>query len=81
MKRNLIVYASKTGNTEMVANEMAKHFETHGWTNDMKKLPDDYDTKNPDFQWVTDILNPFGDWSKGFFYDTYHFGVTRSIGL
>ena len=50
MKKNLIVYASKTGNTEKVADEIANNFEKHGWTNDMKKLPDDYDTKNPDFQ-------------------------------
>jgi len=49
MKKNLIVFASKTGNTEKVALEIAKNFERHGWSNDLKKLPDDYDTNNPDF--------------------------------
>ena len=49
MKRNLIVYASRTGNTEKVAKELAKNFERYGWTNTLKKLPDDYDAKNPDF--------------------------------
>jgi len=49
MKKNLIVYASRTGNTEKIAIEIGKGFERHGWKNDLKKLPDDYDTKNPDF--------------------------------
>ncbi|MFC1534132.1 flavodoxin family protein [Thermodesulfobacteriota bacterium] len=49
MKKNLIVYASNTGNTEKVAKEIAKHFERHGWSNDLNKIPDDYDAKNPDF--------------------------------
>lgn len=49
MKKNLIVYASRTGNTEKVANELAKNFERYGWENDLKKLPDSYDSKNPDF--------------------------------
>jgi len=49
MKNNLIVYASLTGNTEKVAKEMGKNFERYGWTNHLKKLPENYDTKNPDF--------------------------------
>ena len=49
MKKNLIVYASQTGNTEQVAKEIAKNFKRYGWSNDLKKLPDDYDAKNPDF--------------------------------
>ena len=50
MKKNLIVYASNTGNTEMIAKEIGKNFEKYGWSNDLKKIPDDYDTKNPDFE-------------------------------
>ena len=42
-------YASHTGNTEKVAKELAKNFERHGWTCDLKNIPDDYDAKNPDF--------------------------------
>ena len=49
MKKNLIVFASNTGNTEKVAKEIAKNFERHGWSNELKKLPNDYDVKNPDF--------------------------------
>lgn len=49
MKKNLIVYASLTGNTEKVAQEIGIHFERYGWRNELKKLQDDYDTKNPDF--------------------------------
>jgi flavodoxin len=49
VKNNLIVYASKTGNTEKIAKEIAKQFERFGWTNDLRKLSDDYDAKNPDF--------------------------------
>ena len=49
MKINLIVYASKTGNTEKIAKEIGKNFERYGWSNDLKKIPDDYDVKNPDF--------------------------------
>jgi flavorubredoxin len=49
MKKNLIVYASRTGNTEKIALELAKNFERHGWTNDLRKLPDKYDAKHPDF--------------------------------
>ena len=49
MKRNLIVYASRTGNTEKVAHELAKNFERYGWTNELKKLADDYDAEHPDF--------------------------------
>ncbi len=49
MKKNLIVYASRTGNTEKTAMELAKNFERYGWASDLKKLPDDYDAKNPDF--------------------------------
>ena len=49
MIRNLIVFASRTGNTEKVAKEIAKNFERHGWNCDLKKLSDDYDAKNPDF--------------------------------
>lgn len=49
MKKNLIVYASRTGNTEKIAGELAKNFERYGWKNDLKKLPDDYDAKHPDF--------------------------------
>lgn len=49
MKKNLIVYASRTGNTEKIAGELAKNFERFGWENDLKKLPDDYDAKHPDF--------------------------------
>jgi flavodoxin len=50
MKKNLIVYASRTGNTEKVAHELARNFETFGWTNELKKLPDGYDAKHPDFR-------------------------------
>jgi flavodoxin len=50
MKKNLIVYASLTGNTEKVAKEIAKNFKRYGWTNDLRKLPEDYDTKNPDIR-------------------------------
>ncbi len=49
MKKNLIVFASRTGNTEKVAREIERSFERHGWGSDMKKLPDDYDARNPDF--------------------------------
>ena len=49
MKRTLIVFASRTGNTEKVAKEIGKSFERRGWSCDLKKLPDDYDAKNPDF--------------------------------
>ena len=49
MKKNLIVFASKTGNTEKVAKEIGKNFERHGWRNILKKLPDDYDATHPDF--------------------------------
>ena len=49
MKKNLIVFASKTGNTEKVAKEIGKNFERHGWRNILKKLPDDYDASHPDF--------------------------------
>jgi flavorubredoxin len=48
--KNLIVYASRTGNTDKIAKELAKNFEGHGWTSDLKRLPDDYDAKNPDFK-------------------------------
>ena len=47
--KNLIVYASRTGNTEKVAKEIAANFEKLGWSNELKKLPDGYDTRNPDF--------------------------------
>jgi hypothetical protein len=49
MIKNLIVYASRTGNTEKVANELAKNFERYGWECTLKKLPNNYDAKNPDF--------------------------------
>jgi flavodoxin len=49
MTKNLIVYASRTGNTAKVAEELAKNFRRYDWTNDLKKIPDDYDVKNPDF--------------------------------
>lgn len=49
MTKNLIVYASRTGNTEKIAKELAKNFARYGWENDLKKLPDDYDAKHPDF--------------------------------
>ena len=49
MKKNLIVYASNTGNTEQIAREIGKNFERYGWSNDLKKISPDYDTKNPDF--------------------------------
>ena len=49
MKKNLIVYASQTGNTERIAKEISKNFERHGWSNHLKKLSDDYDVNNPDF--------------------------------
>ena len=49
MKKNLIVFASRTGNTEKIAGELAKNFKRYGWENDLKKLPDDYDAKHPDF--------------------------------
>jgi flavorubredoxin len=49
VKKNLIVYASRTGNTEKVANELAKNFERYGWESILKKLPKNYDAKNPDF--------------------------------
>lgn len=52
MKKNLIVYASRTGNTEKVAKEIGKSFERYGWSNELKKLPDDYDTNNPDFSFM-----------------------------
>ena len=50
MKKNLIVYASRTGNTEKVAKELAKNFERYGWESTLKKLPKNYDAKNPDFR-------------------------------
>ena len=49
MKKNLIVYASNTGNTEQIAREIEKNFKRYGWSNDLKKIPPDFDTKNPDF--------------------------------
>ena len=49
MKKNLIVYASNTGNTEKVALELKRHFDRYGWESTVKKLPKDYDVKNPDF--------------------------------
>ena len=49
MKKNLIVYASRTGNTEKVAHELSENFDRYGWESILKKLPDDYDAKHPDF--------------------------------
>lgn len=49
MKKNLILYASNTGNTEKVAIELKNSFDRHGWDSTLKKLPEDYDVKNPDF--------------------------------
>ncbi len=49
MKKNLIVYASRSGNTEKIAEALAKNFDRYGWESDLKKLPDDYDAKHPDF--------------------------------
>jgi flavodoxin len=49
VKKNLIVFASNTGNTEKVAREIGEGFERHGWSNDLKKLPADYDADHPDF--------------------------------
>ena len=48
-KKNLIIYMSNTGNTEMIAKEIGKNFEKYGWENDFKKISKDYDVKNPDF--------------------------------
>lgn len=48
-KKNLIVYMSNTGNTEMIAKEIAKNFGKYGWHNDLKKINKDYDVKNPGF--------------------------------
>jgi flavodoxin len=49
MKKNLIVYASRTGNTGKIAKEIGKNFEKHGWSNDLKKISAEYDVENPDF--------------------------------
>ncbi|MFC1863118.1 flavodoxin family protein, partial [Thermodesulfobacteriota bacterium] len=44
MRKNLILYSSLTGNTEMIAKELKKNFERYEWLCDLKKLDDDYDT-------------------------------------
>jgi len=49
MKRNLIVYASNTGNTERIAVALKENFERHGWHSTLMKLPVDYDVEHPDF--------------------------------
>ncbi len=49
MKKNIIVYASNTGNTEKVANALKDNFDRYGWESTLKKLPEDYDVENPDF--------------------------------
>ena len=49
MKKNVIVYASNTGNTEKIAIELKKNFDRYGWDCTLKKLPNDYDFENPDF--------------------------------
>ena len=49
MKKNLIVYASNTGNTEKIAIELKKNFDRYGWECTLKKLANDYDVENPDF--------------------------------
>ncbi|MBN2568437.1 MAG: hypothetical protein JXB42_03290, partial [Deltaproteobacteria bacterium] len=43
-------YASNTGNTEKIARELENNFEKYGWSNELKKIPKDYDVKNPDFE-------------------------------
>ena len=49
MKKNLIVYASNTGNTEKIAIALKDDFDRYGWESTLKKLAEDYDTENPDF--------------------------------
>ena len=49
MKKNLIVYASNTGNTEKIAIALKENFDRYGWDSTLKKLPSDYDVEHPDF--------------------------------
>lgn len=49
MKKNLILYASNTGNTEKIAMALKENFDRHGWQSILKKLPSDYDVEHPDF--------------------------------
>ncbi|MCJ7594702.1 MAG: flavodoxin domain-containing protein [Desulfobacterales bacterium] len=49
MKKNLIVYASNTGNTEKIAIALKENFDRYGWQSTLKKLPHDYDVERPDF--------------------------------
>ena len=49
MKKNLIVYASNTGNTEKIAMALKNNFNRYGWECTLKKLANDYDVENPDF--------------------------------
>jgi flavorubredoxin len=43
VKRNLILYASQTGNTEKVAKALGRGFQRWGWTSTYIRLPDDHD--------------------------------------
>lgn len=43
MKKNLIVYASNTGNTEKVARALERGFVRHGWSSALIKLAEDHD--------------------------------------
>ena len=49
MRKNLILFASNTGNTKKVAEELKRSFYRHGWESVLKEIPQDYDVKNPDF--------------------------------
>jgi hypothetical protein len=48
-KKSLIVYASRTGNTEKVALSFKKAFEKKGWECDMFKVGPKTDVRNPPF--------------------------------
>ena len=49
MRKSLILFASNTGNTRKVAEELKRGFDRHGWEGVLKEIPEDYDVKNPDF--------------------------------
>jgi hypothetical protein len=48
-KKSLIVYASRTGNTEKIALSFKKAFEKKGWQCDMFKVDTQTDVRNPPF--------------------------------
>lgn len=52
-KRNLIYYASLTGNTDKVARAIAEVFEEAGWESDLIKVGKTFDPKNPGIDFLS----------------------------